>query len=731
MVWAKLTPSSKLVPSQPLNLDILNDRLQVTKDVCEDIDGALNGSHEYAQDGLAGAISQLVAVLEREWELSENRCELYLLHNETVMLLASKARELKSQDFCMLCQLLTVLGDRDGLGSSVDRRIVLTLTMFQNKMLSYGTMERSQEEALSKLLYAVAARMRATPRILSEWFDIVGIAAASGGTRSDGSGQCQQQFPLLYLLIDYAYRENAVGEYARTGLLFLVDAISLWPEYEQWILQSNLCTLLASGLGALYSQLNRSVARDSSLVASIPPIVAATALFDEGSAQTGAVNDSLVSFINYVLFWQDLIKGRRSDRLKQSLMHHFDSLFVQQILMPSLFESADDKGDYSVAVISILRCLLETLEFSGDLSHLILTRFLKTGRSTSVSDEEQPINTPLLKDVIIACLDSKTSSKVRVVAMQLLSTLCNKYYPYVMGCVLSTIASERQKMYPEYLVIPQLRTLRAIQRDLGADTLMENEYLRDIELKLVGVPYLTPMQLESLLPVELEHIINNSPAVINEELTIHDLDPEDEIMKRVYGIIQCFFSNSAEVNLALTGLLVDIGACSWCTLTSWLLESEPEYPSNGSPKVIGILQQLSYQYQHCLGAIEDLEEKMSEFEQRLANAEETHFKRPHTPPQSSGRTPDGCPLSQISNRDILDEGAFIARAIKRSFSANLALAIPIERNRARSASASNYLYHSREQSPVRVNQICGNIYLLREFVKEIEALVRIRSWLVD
>lgn len=48
-----------------------------------------------------------------------------------------------------------------------------------------------------------------------------------------------------------------MGDFARTGLLYIIEAASSTGELERWIAESDLATLMASGLGALYSQLSR------------------------------------------------------------------------------------------------------------------------------------------------------------------------------------------------------------------------------------------------------------------------------------------------------------------------------------------------------------------------------------------------------------------------------------------------------------------------------------------
>jgi len=128
----------------------------------------------------------------------------------------------------------------------------------------------SFEGEFVELLFSIASKIRSNPGILRVWF------TNSGG---EGSGKQyesleprerfagmtnKEDFPLFYLLIDYVHQEGKVGDFARTGLLYIVEAASSSGALERWIVESDLATLMASGLGALYSQLSR-LARPAAL----------------------------------------------------------------------------------------------------------------------------------------------------------------------------------------------------------------------------------------------------------------------------------------------------------------------------------------------------------------------------------------------------------------------------------------------------------------------------------
>lgn len=123
------------------------------------------------------------------------------------------------------------------------------------------------EGRLVELLFGVANNIRLQPDILPAWF-----APRSDGQEQEGSGGGERQsmsgkefagatrkddFPLFYLLVEYVHHEGRAGDFARTGLLYLIETASRSKNLERWLIESDLATLMATGLGALYSQLGR------------------------------------------------------------------------------------------------------------------------------------------------------------------------------------------------------------------------------------------------------------------------------------------------------------------------------------------------------------------------------------------------------------------------------------------------------------------------------------------
>lgn len=122
------------------------------------------------------------------------------------------------------------------------------------------------EGRLVELLFGVANNIRLQPEILPAWFAPrnEGLEGQeSGGQRQSVSGKefegatRKDDFPLFYLLVEYVHHEGRAGDFARTGLLYLIETASRSKNLERWLIESDLATLMATGLGALYSQLGR------------------------------------------------------------------------------------------------------------------------------------------------------------------------------------------------------------------------------------------------------------------------------------------------------------------------------------------------------------------------------------------------------------------------------------------------------------------------------------------
>lgn len=126
------------------------------------------------------------------------------------------------------------------------------------------------EADMVELLFGIAAKIRLQPEILPVWFTTTAPAEAKARLATqkiDFAGVTQKEdFPLCYQLIDHVHHEGRIGDFARTGLLYIFESASRSIPLEQWIVNSDLPTLMATGLGALYSQMSRCGSFSSHLI---------------------------------------------------------------------------------------------------------------------------------------------------------------------------------------------------------------------------------------------------------------------------------------------------------------------------------------------------------------------------------------------------------------------------------------------------------------------------------
>jgi len=156
-----------------------------------------------------------------------------------------------TREAVLMFSLLLDSEEEEIFGDAGFARSIMT---FMSKAIVVGV---QAEADIVELLFAIATKIRLKPATLPVWF----VPVKNNGNRSNAmrpvEAPFEDDFPLFYLLLNYVHHEGSVGDFARTGLLYLVESTSHSEVLERWIIESDLATLMASGLGALYSQLNR------------------------------------------------------------------------------------------------------------------------------------------------------------------------------------------------------------------------------------------------------------------------------------------------------------------------------------------------------------------------------------------------------------------------------------------------------------------------------------------
>ncbi|PHH63162.1 hypothetical protein CDD81_6213 [Ophiocordyceps australis] len=474
------------------------------------------------------------------------------------------------------------------------------------------------ESRVVELAFNITTKIRLDPDILPAWFKTHETAsAASQGhgldVRQKFAGRTQRaDFPLFYILMDYIHHEGKVGDFARTGLLYIIEAASSSAALEQWIVESDLSTLMATGLGALYSQLSRKLVIDY-LPHNLPPILALSdyehpaSNYEIVSSCAPEFQSHLETFLSHLLFWQDVLNHCRSVEVKSTLLEHFQVIFLQQLLYPSLLESSDIDGGSSVAVLTYLRRILECLEHP-DMINLILHYLLAlpdVGRSkeamskSSVSDARkrksmdlatmmaqrtEETATPLLfnlVDLILACLTSSNQQTVNV-TLQLVSAILKRHHRYAVLTLLKTellpadAGSRTVGAHDQ-----EVENLMSLASSIGGNANFDEIYeslLKDAMTRLESHPC-------SLALISPRVSTNNhklparpaSPPGAPREVRQHTLGSEDALLNSVLNLLETFFINPVEMNLSVTEAIIDLAICGYTSLQGWLARSPKTY----------------------------------------------------------------------------------------------------------------------------------------------------------
>ena len=164
---------------------------------------------------------------------------------------------------CASLALLNILVDSEEGNFLDDPAFANTVTNIATEISTSRLINSATGSLLFEVLFGIAAKLRLEPAHLPFWFKPGSQnddeEPGHHQTRQSRSEDVVRDFPLFYLLLDHVHRDGKVGEFARTGLLYIIESAARSDRLERWVVESDLALLMASGLGGLYSQLSRSV----------------------------------------------------------------------------------------------------------------------------------------------------------------------------------------------------------------------------------------------------------------------------------------------------------------------------------------------------------------------------------------------------------------------------------------------------------------------------------------
>ncbi|EER25534.1 hypothetical protein CPC735_066340 [Coccidioides posadasii C735 delta SOWgp] len=448
------------------------------------------------------------------------------------------------------------------------------------------------EGKLVELIFGVANNIRLRPNILPAWFFPKGsqeeeLEIKEAGETFAGATR-KEEFPLFYLLLDYVHCAGRKGDFARTGLLYIIETASKSKDLERWLIESDMATLMATGLGGLYSQLGRILPQAHDL--DIPPIIA---LSDDTRLEAFIRYDlggNMDSFLSYLLFWQDAVDHCKSVELNDTLLDHFQVLFLEQLLYPSLLESSDVDGGSTPAVITYLSRILESID-QPELIHRILHFLLASpseGEAITTKPVEQPkmsvsrrksldilssfaeaaaIPSPTLFNLVdLVSMSIKSRNNQTLVAtLRLITVIMQRHHHF---------ASSLIKTSPRLEATPNLRTLGALNAELQqhfsfATTIYDSPSLdQSYGSYLASASGALSSRASMMLWSNLSDSNQESPSI---------LQVDDTIFRGMLDLLRSFFTNNVITNLALTSSVTALASSNLVSLDGWLLVPAEKY----------------------------------------------------------------------------------------------------------------------------------------------------------
>jgi hypothetical protein len=281
----------------------------------------------------------------------------------------------------------------------------------------------------------------------------------------------EYEFLLFNYLLRFVHREGHIGEFARAGLLFLMDVAMSPCEADnhtepsevpsdpvndaalalaEYILDGDFSEVLGAGLGAVYSLLpsklgffpqTSSAAPDTngmriggpSLVdeeQNAPYLREKSRLMGVEDARSPEFKAKIDHFLTLLIFLQDVLRRNNLQEnvdasalvgtaIIQSILGAVRRIFLENVLYPSILECSDGDGS-AIAVMSYIEIMVRTLR-EGPLANLLVdflvsednddSRFRQRSHATvTLADHDLPLSSD----------DKKTSRRRQSSAMMLL-----------------------------------------------------------------------------------------------------------------------------------------------------------------------------------------------------------------------------------------------------------------------------------------------------------------------
>lgn len=597
-------------------------------------------------------VDLLVDEEARQEDNTTGLCLEYFLKNGVLQYLVTVSEKedypvgIRGEAIRTVASMIDLLDDRFLVHNAVHKPTI--------KLLRFCVLDDHPSELYSDdlvdLMYIICSKIHGFPALLNIFFhDKVWLTTPQKNHSAEEQPETldeehmkdpphEYEFLLFTYLLRFVHREGRSGDFARTGLLFLMEMAV--DQLGDFILGSDFATIMAAGLGALYSQLPRKLIiqneTENIYANSTSYLLGQDALMDDHDripvslgmeySNSPDFKYQLDSFLKLLEFCQDVLTRCPNPDICVALLSSIRSAFLENILYPSILECSDTDGS-SVAVISYIDLILQTIQ-QGDLAKVVVGYLMddeevELDEDSSIATSVDQLNlndTPTrkpsisphitLKDLIFYRLKS-TSQPTVIATLKLLKTLITKHCPYSLKLFSSIYPDNKEPiMISHHLreIDLYFSLLVAIDAENANQVLScgYEDYLRDIEMTIDNDSCYQPKQ---------EHTIEHNKESLNKlkrrrsfkygqrfeakedrkkpnsttrrSLFRHKLRSSDPILQILLSLLSHFFTQSAELNLALTGAISALALCPYRSLEGWISFSESDRTTKDDILVLG------------------------------------------------------------------------------------------------------------------------------------------------
>lgn len=505
---------------------------------------------------------------------------------------------------------------------------------------------------------------------------------------------------------------------------------------------------------------------------------------ESDEAQNDEPTESLQSvnaFLSYLAFWQDTLNHCSSAEVADTLLDHFQVLFVQQLLYPSLLESSDMDGGSTAAVVAHLYRILDALEqrqmLQRILDYLLSSQQKKVGpdgtkrrprmsvsrrksmdKLAAMSHSSEGPSPDLFNLLDLITLSLKSSrSQTNTAALKLVSIMLRKHH----DLVFTTLT----KLQPSIITFQSRESFDhdLIQLFQAAMSVMDTPRIdQSYQALLEDVQY---MLNEHSCDLSLD---DEGLQLTFSTLRNYEVREDCRLMSTIRELFHTFFANDAMTNITLTETVMCLASCKVVTLRGWLMRKAEDSSAGGDLSLISILEEQVEQVKRWRGMFLKWDELFTMQQTKLLGTpaairlpkspQRSSFDRPISPmglgiSNASPRIRIASPLRTSSadygseaNTGVFDYDNLLRMPVelpKRDHGSSIPENLPSLAERLSleprsmlsstpsegmsSGAATPSFPESSARSSVALEQILINAVILQEFLLEIAAVVQIRA----